>query len=166
MIFYFIMCARYLGFKQQFLYAKLLNLSSDLKVLLQKRHQQQLLSVKGGALWRDFTSFNNELDGLTHEVEAYNRFWSKYLALYFVAYIIHTTYMPFSFIFERTQMGFFGRKFFLIFGTQIAGVLLWVNYECSAIVSKNTAIYRERRRFVSIFAQRYAKLGVGDYLKV
>lgn len=166
MILYFIMGARYLRFKQIFLLAKLLKMFSTLKKVLKKRNQSsQAFQGKGCVLWRRYNAFCGNLNDLSREVAGYNRFWSKYLAIYFVCYIVHTTYMPFSFLFETTEMGFTGKKIFMFFGAYISSLLFWINYECSMIVAKNILIYKERRRFAYTFAQNY-KMTVWDYLKV
>lgn len=156
------MSARYLRFKQKFLHANLFKLSSTLTKFI-KRGNLNLLN--SNSLWRRFNDFNGQLNDLSREVGAYNRFWSKYLAIFFVCYIVYTVYMPFSFIFKTTEMNFFGKKFFLFFGCQTSSVLLWVSFECSKIVAKNIAIYREKRRFMYSFSKRY-KMKLSDYFKV
>lgn len=159
MIFYFVMSARYILYKQKYIQGKLQRLTDELERRIIKRRPIP------PAIWRKFTYLHKEIVTLFLEIKASNRFWSKYLAIYFVCYLIQTTYMSYSFLFEETEMDFFGRKFFIFFGTQIGGVLLWVNYECSAIVAKNVTLFKMARYFV-VHLQQVTQLTKLKLLKI
>lgn len=128
-----------------------------------RQKQQQLLM--NSSLWRRLQEVNRQMLALFEEIRAQNRFWSKYLTIYFVVYIIEIVYLSYSYLFlDTAELGIL-QLFFPLFAVNFMLVLVLVTLECSQVVAKNCQLYREMQRATAQL-QRIYPLRVGDQLVV
>ena len=125
--------------------------------------QKQLMN---SFLWRRLQEVNRQMLALFEEIRAQNRFWSKYLTIYFVVYIIEIVYLSYSYLFlDTAELGVLLQLFFPLFAVNFMLVLVLVTLECSQVVAKNCHLYRDMQRATAQLQQIYP-LRVGDQLTV
>ena len=113
------------------------------------------------SLWRRLQEVNRQMLALFEEIRAQNRFWSKYLTIYFVVYIIEIVYLSYSYLFfDTAELGIL-QLFFPLFAVNFMLVLVLVTLECSQVVAKNCQLYRDMQRATAQL-QRIYPLRVGD----
>ena len=116
-------------------------------------------------LWCEFNQTINQTIYLYEEILGYNKFWSKYLTLYFVSYIIEICYLVYTFFFVDSSIGTFYVKLFIFFGVEFFLLLTIITYTCSLIVYQNCIIQRNLIAFCYQI-QSNANIGIREMFKV
>ena len=153
MLFYFLMVVRYVRIKQQCRRVKIAKLL--------RRTQARLSTVKALSetnshqLWTYFKRINVEMSAVHEEIRGHNQYWSKFITLYFVVYMMEICYLSYAFFFvpvpETSSKIFFG-----YFSVEFTLLLLYVTLECSRVVSLNVRMHRDCLRMALEFTKKAA----------
>ena len=106
---YFVLCVRYSRIKQQMLVDKIKSFTERI------RTQKRKLRLGVHEIWHRFVAINSEILEQFDELHAYNRFWAKFVTIYFIGYIGMMGYLAYGFFFDKTEFDFNKRSFFIYF---------------------------------------------------
>lgn len=182
MIFYFLLVVRYIRIKQGCLQDKITQFEK-LITGNQEIHNHQGIQQQHYRLWK---SLNVEIASIHDEIRGHNRFWSKYLTLYFALYIMEV-FLEFNLSFSNkffiikicyftygvlfTSERLLDKVFFAFFAIEFSFLLLIVTLECSQLVAYNKKSYWKMRRLLDLQLQSHNNflrhlLSVNELLKL
>src|SRR5699024_4042815 len=115
-------------------------------------------------LFHKFDQIQGQILFIYEEIQAHNRFWSKYLTIYFVVYILEVCILTYAALYVPSDIGF-QKTFFIFFDVEFFLLLIWVTYECSLTVYNNTVAHRRSQQFY-LQLQSVCPLTVDKSLKV
>ena len=134
-IYFFILCCKYLRVKQKLTVEQLTGLE-----------KQEFISSKiSTEFWSFFRKLNSKTLIFQKEIEIQNRLWSIYLSIYFVVYMADICYLSYTFFFVPSTVGFIADVLILAAGN-FAIILFYVTLQCSKIVNSSEMMYRQMMR--------------------
>ena len=167
LLYYFVLATRYIRIKQSCRQLRLTRLADIIrkKVVSSPFTNNSRKSLQNSSVWRAFQRLNGQFLLIFEEIWAQNRFWCKYLTVYFLVYIIDIVYLWYSFFFLDTSALGILQVFFPFFAIEFTLLLVIVTLECSGIVAKNCQTHRDSQR-VLLQLQLVYPLTVFDLLKI
>lgn len=115
--------------------------------------------------WRQFIVTCNRLQVLLDENKAQNAFWSPYLTVFFVGYVLCICYIAHGTFFIQIN-NFFVRLFFVTFAIEMTVILLLLTFCCSQIIKCNLIISKNQFKFLNLFKLNYKNIPSSILLKV
>src|SRR5699024_6803992 len=98
------------------------------------------------------------------EIKAQNRFWSRYMTIYFAVYIIEICYLAYIFLFVQSSLGF-QKLFFIFIAAEFLILIIGVTLEGSKVVNKNCRMHKRMQR-IALKAQLLYRFNVRERLKM
>lgn len=164
MLYFFIVTARYLRIKQQFKFRKLKSLSAKLIQRINNFSNKNPTKFKSRTFLQKYARLNREIISLFQEIRAQNRFWSRYLTIYALAYIVEICELTYVFVFYAERI----KYLYAFLNVQFISILVLLTAECSLILYRNAQIHQLKRRFVLVhllFDQQQQSLSIHNLLK-
>lgn len=115
--------------------------------------------------WRQFIVYCNRLQVLFDENKAQNTFWSPYLTVFFVGYILCICYIAHGIFFIQIN-SIFVKLFFVTFGIELTIILLLLTFCCSRLINSNLKISKNQCSYLNLFKLKYKNIPHNILLKV
>lgn len=146
LIAFFVITNRYLVIRQQFLYEQMKALKAFLSIPWKKPEEKvPLLRSK----WQQVVAANDAIIQLTRLISRLNRFWSVYVSIFFLGYIILVAYFAYSFLFIQSTWE--QKAFFCIFFFDDGFVLFFVIAQTAIVVRNHVKIEEVNERLCRYF---------------
>ncbi len=153
-IYFFILSCQYLRVKQK---CTMEQLSS-----LEKREFSSSSSKVSNNFWNLFKKLNSITWTFQKKIASYNRFWSKYLSIYFLVYMMEICYLSYCFFFLSTTADLTSYVLILAAGNFVI-ILFYITLQCSKIDSARETVHRQTMRMA---IRRFVKNdGKKEFLK-
>lgn len=164
-VFYYL-TVKYLCFKQNYLSEQIVKLTNQLKGKLARNlslKKQIRKSPQSLPLYRSFEAFPKQILALFDEIEGQNRFWSKYLTLYFAVYMPVICIFSYGLLFLQNEV--LGFLFFGTFMVDLIILLTLISYQSSMVVYRNVQLHKQSLKFIQLI-QPSLHFHTRDLLKV